>query len=283
MNTGQCQTNAVRNFVNRAEKGASLGFENTSSSNKIKSIQDPSSTCTNKVEQTFFRHSNRFDHSPSHVDVFPRTTGGPYQEFSAPKLDSNGTSWAEDFKRSYTNQMEIPLRNKFNNLNLSTEIRTPQVGPSLEFSLPQTLDMAPFPMTDHQLPKPRDLELSISSHFDSLINAEFLKLEGNNSYKEPNTQEISPNAELEKEEAAMKGLASDIVEFCDNNSTDADLKERLASSKFVGLMGNISDGSVILKKDEGTETDRRKHVGFCFEDTASWAGFEFHDVEDRIA
>ncbi|CAI4053516.1 hypothetical protein SUVZ_15G3160 [Saccharomyces uvarum] len=283
MNTGQCQTNAVHNLVNRAEKGASLGFENTSSSNRIKSIQGPSPTCTNKVEQTFFQYSNRFDHSPSHVDVFSRITGDPNQEFSAPKLDTNGTSWTRDFKRSYTNQTEIPLRNKFNNLNLSTEIRTPQAGPSLGFYSPQTLDAAPFPMTDHQLPKPRNLELPISSHFDSLINAEFLKVEGNNPHKEPNTQETSPNAGLEKEEAAMKGLASEIVEFCDNNSTDADLKERLASSKFVGLMGNISDGSVILKKDKGTEKDRRKHVGFCFEGTASWAGFEFHDVEDRIA
>ncbi|CAI1733906.1 hypothetical protein SEUBUCD646_0O03260 [Saccharomyces eubayanus] len=282
MNTGQCQTNAVHTFVNRAEKGASSGFENASSSNRTKSIQGPSATCTINVEQRFFRYSNTFDHSPSYRDAFSRTTEDPNQKFSAPKIDCRGTSWATDFKRNYTSQMEIPLRNELNNLNLSTEIRSPQAAPSLGFSR-HTMDMASFSTTDHQLPKARNLELPINSCFDSLINAEFLKLEGNDLHEESNTGEISPNAGLEKEEAAMKGLASDIVDFCDSNSTDDNLKERLASSKFVGLMGNISDGSVILKKDEGTKKDCRKHVGFCFEGTESWAGFEFHDVEDRIA
>ena len=51
----------------------------------------------------------------------------------------------------------------------------------------------------------------------------------------------------------------------------------------MGLMGSISDGSIVLKKDNGTERNLQKHVGFCFQNSGNWAGLEFHDVEDRIA
>ena len=132
-------------------------------------------------------------------------------------------------------------------------------------------------------PKTRSLQLPVSSHIDSLINAEFLEMEGSSFNEEIHVEEKSSAGELENEEAVIKGLASDIVEFCSNNSADADIKERLNSSKFMGLMGDISDGSIILKKEEDEEKNLQKHVGFCFEGTGSWAGPEFHNVNDRCA
>ncbi|CAI4064041.1 Pex18p SKDI_08G2070 [Saccharomyces kudriavzevii IFO 1802] len=280
MNATQCQANAVQSIVNRAEKGAfSGGEENTSSFGKIQSRNESSPILNNIIEQRFLQYSSVSNQLPSYADVPPRILEN--QKSAAPEPNNSGTSWSKDFKHDSIRHITLPIQNEFANLNLNKEPHMIRTGPHLGFSSHKYLSMTSFPVIDHQIPEPRTLEFPIGSEVDSLINAEFLEMEDTDLQEEGNTQEENLDTGLEQEKAAMKSLASDIVEFCGNSSADEGLTERLISSKFVGLMGNISSGSVILKKNESTEKDLQKHVGFCFERTGTWTDLEFRDVEDR--
>lgn len=283
MNSNRCQTNEVNKFISSTEKGPFTGRDNTLSFNKIGSRLNSPPILKDKIELKFLQHSEDLNQSRSYVNIRPRTLEDQSYKFEAPNLNDNETSWAKDFRYNFPKNVEPPIENQIANLNINNGLRTSQTDFPLGFYSQKNFNIASFPVVDHRIFKTTGLELPINSHIDSLINAEFSELEASSLEEDVHTEEENSGTSLEDEETAMKGLASDIIEFCDNNSANKDVKERLNSSKFMGLMGSISDGSIVLKKDNGTERNLQKHVGFCFQNSGNWAGLEFHDVEDRIA
>lgn len=283
MNANQCQTNDVSKFVRSAEKGPFTGWENTPSFNRIGNGPNASPILNNEIEREFLQHSEGFNQTQSYTIIHPRTLEEQNHEFTAPNPSGNETSWAKDFRYSFPENIEPPVAYQFTNLNLNGELQKSRIESPSGFYSHKNFNIASFPVVDHQIFKTRGLKYPIDSHIDSFINAEFLELETSSLQEEIYTEEENSGTGQENEEVVIKSLASDIVEFCGNNSADKDVKERLNNSKFIGLMGNISDGSIVLKKDKGGARNLQKHVGFCFQKTGSWAGLEFHDVEDRIA
>ncbi|EDO19213.1 hypothetical protein Kpol_1050p71 [Vanderwaltozyma polyspora DSM 70294] len=126
-----------------------------------------------------------------------------------------------------------------------------------------------------------------TAHIDQAHNDLDMYLEKEFNDIELELQELDEHSHSEfasgvQEQQKFKEIATDIVDTCITNNKNSTMTSKLAKSKFMGLMMQISDGEVTLKIDEHPDANTNAKELYSTK-TGKTVGNDFHDIQDTIS
>lgn len=186
-------------------------------------------------------------------------------------------AFSDEYKRMYSqyesrgiSRDPLAQASRFANLNTSG---SNNMNMSVSMAVPRPLAAA---ATARQLDE--QLEDQLDEQLDEQLEAQFAEIERQEQQQQQQQQQEQQQQQLalDQDQLQLKEAAQSIYTTLSSNSTPNNAK--FSNSKFLGLMRNISDGVVTIKKDR----EQDKYTELYSPSTGETFGEEYFPIQDDV-
>ncbi|KAL2707633.1 Peroxisomal membrane protein PEX21 [Kluyveromyces marxianus] len=179
-------------------------------------------------------------------------------------------AFSDEYKRMYSqyesrgvSRDPLAQASRFANLNNSSNMNM-----NVSMAVPRPLAAATAQHLDEQL------EDQLEDQLDEQLEAQFAEIERQEQQQQQQQQQ--QQLALDQDQLQLKEAAQSIYTTLSSNSTPNNAK--FSNSKFLGLMRNISDGVVTIKKDR----EQDKYTELYSPSTGETFGEEYFPIQDDV-